>query len=162
MFAKLRIATISVVTCVRPPSVRMEQLGFYWTDFHEILYLFMFRKTVDKIQDSLKSDNNNGYFTWRLTYRGAHKLLARPGKKQTRKLVRGHARFQQHRDASCHHVFFFTCKAKRRRKFTLFWHKYYLFPFPIGLGTYQHPCTFMIISRSVLLKMRNVSDKSRR
>jgi hypothetical protein len=44
-------------------SFRMEQLGSHWTDFHEILYLRIFRKYVEKIQVSLKSDKNNGYFT---------------------------------------------------------------------------------------------------
>jgi hypothetical protein len=43
--------------------VRMEQLGSHWTDFHEILYLNIFRKSAEKIQVSLKSDKNNGYFT---------------------------------------------------------------------------------------------------
>jgi hypothetical protein len=42
-----------------PPSVRMEQLGSHVTDFHEILYLNIFRKSVEKIQASLKSDQNN-------------------------------------------------------------------------------------------------------
>jgi len=37
------------------------------------------------------------------TYRGADKSLARPGRKQAQKHVRD-ARFQQHRDASCHQV----------------------------------------------------------
>jgi hypothetical protein len=32
-FAKLRKATVRFVMLVRP-SVRMEQLGFHWTDFH--------------------------------------------------------------------------------------------------------------------------------
>jgi hypothetical protein len=41
-------------------SVRMEQLGCYWTDFHEIWCLTIFRKPVGKIQVSLKSDMNNG------------------------------------------------------------------------------------------------------
>jgi len=31
------------------PSVRMEQLGFYRTDFQEIWYLTIFRKSVEKI-----------------------------------------------------------------------------------------------------------------
>ena len=31
-------------------SVRMEQLGSHWTDFHEIWYLNIFRKSVGKIQ----------------------------------------------------------------------------------------------------------------
>jgi hypothetical protein len=41
-----------------------EQLGSYWTDFNEILYLSIFRKCVEKIQLSLESDRNNGNFTW--------------------------------------------------------------------------------------------------
>jgi len=64
-FAKLRKATNGIVMSVRPsvrPSVRMKQLGSHWKGFHEILYLSNFRKTVQKIQVSLKSDKNNGYF----------------------------------------------------------------------------------------------------
>jgi len=48
---------LSVCNFVRA-SVRVEQLGFHWTDFHEI-YLRIFRKSVKKIQVSLKSDKNN-------------------------------------------------------------------------------------------------------
>jgi len=33
-----------------------------------MLYLSTFRKFVEKVQDSLKSDNNNGYFTRRSMY----------------------------------------------------------------------------------------------
>jgi hypothetical protein len=44
-------------------SVRMEQLGSHWTDFHEILYLSIFPKYVEKIHVSSKSVTNNGYFT---------------------------------------------------------------------------------------------------
>jgi hypothetical protein len=61
-FAKLWKATTSFVTSVCP-SVRMDQLGFHWMDFHEIWYMSIFRKSVEKIQVSLKLDNNNGYFT---------------------------------------------------------------------------------------------------
>jgi len=39
------------------------KFGSHWTGFHEILYLSIFRKSVEKIQVSLKADNNNGYFT---------------------------------------------------------------------------------------------------
>ena len=46
------------------PSVRMEQLGSSWTYFHEILYLSIFGKYVEKIQVSLKLDKNNRYSTW--------------------------------------------------------------------------------------------------
>jgi hypothetical protein len=41
-------------------SVRTEQLGSHWTDFHEIWYLWIFRKTAKRIQVSLKSDKING------------------------------------------------------------------------------------------------------
>ena len=43
----------------------MEQIGYHYTDFHEIWYFIIFRTTVEKIQVSLKSDKNNGYFTRR-------------------------------------------------------------------------------------------------
>jgi len=42
-------------------SFRMEELGFYWTDFHELI-LSIFQKSVHKIQVSLKSDKNNKDF----------------------------------------------------------------------------------------------------
>jgi len=63
-FAKLPKATINFVmpVSVRPsvrPSVSMEQLGSYWTDFHGITFLSIFRKSGDKIQGSLKSDKSN-------------------------------------------------------------------------------------------------------
>ena len=48
-------------------SAHMEQFVSHWTDFHEILYLSVFRKRVEDIQVSLKSDKNNGYFTRRST-----------------------------------------------------------------------------------------------
>ena len=38
------------------PSVRMEQLGSYWMDFHEIWHLCTFRKSVKNKQVSLKFD----------------------------------------------------------------------------------------------------------
>jgi len=46
----------------------MEQLGSHGTDFHEIWYLSIFQKYVEKIQVSLNSDKNNGYFTWGSIY----------------------------------------------------------------------------------------------
>ena len=55
-------ATSCLLVC---PSVRMEQLGSHWADFHEIRYQSIFRKYVEKVQVSLKSDKNNAYFTWR-------------------------------------------------------------------------------------------------
>jgi hypothetical protein len=56
-------------------AVRMEELGFQWKDLHEIWYLSLFRKSVEKIQVSLKSDKNDGYFTWRSMYIYANILL---------------------------------------------------------------------------------------
>jgi hypothetical protein len=50
------------------PSVRIKQLGSHWPDFHGVWYLTIFRKFVEKVQDSLKSDNNNGYCTWLCVY----------------------------------------------------------------------------------------------
>ena len=38
------------------PSIRMEQFGPYWADFREILYLIIFRKSVEKIKFSWKLD----------------------------------------------------------------------------------------------------------
>ena len=47
-----------------PSSVRMEQLGWHWTDYYEIWYLNIFLKPVEKIQESLKH-GKKGHFTWR-------------------------------------------------------------------------------------------------
>ena len=44
---------------------RMEQRGSHWTDFQEIWYMKIFRKSAEKIQVSLKRGENNGHFTWR-------------------------------------------------------------------------------------------------
>jgi hypothetical protein len=40
----------------------VEKLRCHWTDFHEVSYLSTFRKSVQKIQVSLETDRNNGYF----------------------------------------------------------------------------------------------------
>ena len=45
------------------PSVRIEQLGFHWINVHEISYSSIFRKSVHKIQVSLKSDKNDAFVT---------------------------------------------------------------------------------------------------
>jgi len=55
-FAILRKATIM---SVRPLSSRMEQLGSHWRDFHEILYLWTYRKSVQKFPVSFKSNKKN-------------------------------------------------------------------------------------------------------
>jgi hypothetical protein len=43
--------------------VSVEQLGSLWTCFHEILYLRIFRYSVEESEVLLKSDKNGRYFT---------------------------------------------------------------------------------------------------
>jgi len=62
-----KIATITLVMSVRL-SAHVEYLGSHSTDFHDIWYLSIFQNSVEKIHVSLKSDKNNGYFTWRPVY----------------------------------------------------------------------------------------------
>jgi hypothetical protein len=50
---KAPVSFMSVCLSVRP-SVHVEQLGSHWTDFYEIWYLSIFKKSVDKMQVSLK------------------------------------------------------------------------------------------------------------
>jgi len=38
----------------------------------------------------------------------------------------------------------YSCKARRRRKFTPFWQKHYLVSFLVGLRTYQHTCIYSL------------------
>jgi len=62
IFAELRKATISFIMSIYL-SIHLEVLGSHWTDFHEILYLGIFLKSLEKIQVSLKSDKIKEYFT---------------------------------------------------------------------------------------------------
>ena len=51
-FVKLLKVTASFVMSVRPsicPSVRIEQLRYHWTDFHENLCMSIFLKSLRKI-----------------------------------------------------------------------------------------------------------------
>ena len=57
-FAKLQQATISLVL-----SFRIEQLCCHWKDVNEIWYLNVYLKSIEKIQVSLKTGKNNGYYT---------------------------------------------------------------------------------------------------
>jgi len=50
----------------------MEELGSHWMDFHEILYLRTYWKSVKKLQVSLKPDRNSGNCTWRPMYLWYH------------------------------------------------------------------------------------------
>jgi len=67
LFYKTNFACNKCLSCLSArlsvrSSVLMEQLGSNYTDFQEILFLSIFRKSVEKIQVSLKSGKNNGYF----------------------------------------------------------------------------------------------------
>ena len=46
-------------------SVLLHGIGVHWTDFYGIWKMSNFPKSVEKLYVSLKSDKNNGYFTWR-------------------------------------------------------------------------------------------------
>jgi hypothetical protein len=60
-FAKLRKATISFVMSIRLSARnKPAPTGMIFTKFY---ILSIFRKTVQKIQISLPSDKDNGYFT---------------------------------------------------------------------------------------------------
>ena len=59
------------------PSVRMEHLGFHWTDFHVFFeYLSIFGKYVEEIQFSPKSEKCKWYFTWRPVHVSDHISLS--------------------------------------------------------------------------------------
>ena len=64
VFALLRL-TVRVTVC---PSVRLQQLGSQWKDFHAIWYLRTSRIYVDKIQVALLSSKNSEYFSCRRTH----------------------------------------------------------------------------------------------
>ena len=59
MFAQPWKATINLLVSVYTP----EKHGSHCTDFHEIWWVLIFKKYVEKITVSLKSDKNNGYCT---------------------------------------------------------------------------------------------------
>ena len=49
------------ISCMSIPlSIRMEHFDSHWTDLHEIWYLHIFLKFVDKIKISLKSGSKKG------------------------------------------------------------------------------------------------------
>jgi len=71
VFATLQKVAISFVISVSlffRPSVRMDKLGSYCTNFHEIWYLRVFIENLSRKLVSLKSDKNNLYSTIRLIY----------------------------------------------------------------------------------------------
>ena len=60
--AKLRKATISFVMSVCPHGTTRLPLHEFWLN---MIFELLFRKPVEQIQVSLKSNKYNGYFTWR-------------------------------------------------------------------------------------------------
>jgi len=63
--AKLRNATVSFIMllCLSVRlSVRMEQLGSCWVNFHENWCLSIFRQFVEEIQFSLETHKISGHF----------------------------------------------------------------------------------------------------
>jgi len=64
LIAKFRKAsnTLAISVCL---SASMEQLGFHWVYFHEVLFLTIFRNHLEKIKVELKCDKNNRHFTQR-------------------------------------------------------------------------------------------------
>ena len=52
--------------------VLMDKLGSQLMDFHEIWYLNIFQKSVEKIQVSFITEKNSRYFSWRSIYSYDH------------------------------------------------------------------------------------------
>jgi len=83
-------------------------------------------------------------------YRGVDKSLARPGRKKVGTMSGTRAiSTTSKRELSL--SFIFSCKARRRRKFTPFWQKNYLVSFLVGLRTYQRPCIHYCTSQACAL-----------
>jgi hypothetical protein len=70
------VGVLEIIFMSGRPSLSMEQLGSNRTDFNEIWNLRTFRKFVDIFQVSLRSDKNNGWFTWRPMYIYGNILLS--------------------------------------------------------------------------------------
>jgi len=58
-----KIAKSDYYLCLVHPPICVVHLSCHWTDFHELSYLSTYRKSVEKIQVSLKLDKNNRHFT---------------------------------------------------------------------------------------------------
>ena len=79
-FAKLRKATICFVTFVRlsvcPSNRPRRKTRLPLEEFsRHLTFKYIWKKSVEKIQVSWKSDSNNRYFTWRPTYIYDHNSL---------------------------------------------------------------------------------------
>jgi len=119
----------------------MEQIGSHWMDIHKIWCSRIFRKSVEKIQVPLKLDNNryNIHF-W--SYLAHFFLEWEMFQTKVVEKIKTHV--------LCSVTFFLSLE-----KFKFHWNM------TIITGTlHEDQYTFLIISRSFLLRMRNVSDKS--
>ena len=85
------------------PSVRIGQPWSQQMDFHDILYLIIFRKYVVKIQVSLTSEKNYDYFTWLLVNIFHHISLS---SSQKEKRLRRVCRENQNTPFSCARTIF--------------------------------------------------------
>jgi len=90
--------------------VRMEQFGYHWTDFHEILNLSVFRKFNKKFQVLLKYvyDKNNGYFTRRPIYIFYHISLSSSWNEKHC----GQKSYRKSKHKSCSVTFFENCAVR--------------------------------------------------
>ena len=137
---------MSLCLFVRPsvcPPVRMEQLGSHWTDFHEVSYLIICRKSADKIFFWLKSDKNGTVsFVMSLC------LFVRPSVCPPVWMEQLDSQW-----TDFHEVWYLSIRRKSADKIFV-WFK------SDKNGTLREDlCTFMIVSRWILNWMRNVSDK---
>jgi hypothetical protein len=119
VFTKLWKITVSFVVSIRV-SICMEQLGSHWMHVREIWCLSIYQKSVKKMQALLKSDKNNGYFSWRPTYTVAHWFLLRMrnvSDKSCRENQNTHFMFRNVFWHSCH-LWDSTKKYRRARQAT--------------------------------------------
>ena len=75
LWIRTQFYNVQTVCLSAPPSVRMEQLGCHWTDFHEMRDLSIFRKSAEKVRVPLEYDKNKAHFTLRPTYIYGNVLL---------------------------------------------------------------------------------------
>jgi hypothetical protein len=134
-------------------------LGSNWTDFHEIWYSFIFRKCVKGNKVLWKSVMNNGYFTWRPIYK--YDNIGCPTTYQTRHFfnnsnTNGDIATKQTHTADTFIFISHTTNVllfKSRCNIFIGFGIIEEIPGLVGSGT---PCMI----RWILLRMKNVSDKS--
>ena len=150
---------MSVSPFVRP-SDRIKQLGSNWADFHKIWYSSISWK-ICREKSSVVKIWQERQEIYAKNYRGADKSLAQPGKEKSSDTCQGRARFQQHRDASCHQVFSPPARQGAEGNSYHSDRNINLLPFWSGWGLISNPVrTFIIVSSRMLLGMKNFPRKS--